>query len=185
MGCIDCVLVVDKRKSPQHHRRSQSHSHSFIGRQTSEVFTVYRQQHTHNAQLSEPQIPLTPLLRVIRFLLSSLGPQHCRSRTSSYSRGFGCAMEDPSAPGSTCPSRSDAAAALPALQQNASPFEFEDVDCKANRPHKASPAPQTGSGSLSTGAVGDLLGDSVQSPLPAIKETGEIMAVSSGVGTSL
>lgn len=54
------------------------------------------------------------------------------------------------------------------------PFVFEDVDCKAGRSLKASEA-ASGAGSMSP-AVGDLLGDSVQSPLPAIKETGEIMA---------
>lgn len=93
-------------------------------------------------------------------------------------------MEERSAPGSTCSPRSDAAAASPALQQPACPFEFEDVDCKANR-HLSSKASATASGSMSADAVGDLLGDSVQSPLPAIKETGEILAVSLGSGTSL
>lgn len=57
-------------------------------------------------------------------------------------------------------------------QQKPGVFEFEDVDCQANKINRTASERQSADASV----VEDLLLDSVQSPLPAIKETGEIMA---------
>lgn len=57
-------------------------------------------------------------------------------------------------------------------QQKPGVFEFEDVDCQANKFNRTASERQSADASV----VEDLLLDSVQSPLPAIRETGEIMA---------
>lgn len=77
-------------------------------------------------------------------------------------------------PGASC---ADAVAGQVATQQKQGAFQFEDVDCQASKLANKTTGLATGDSQHAAPAVEDmLLLDSIQSPLPAIRETGEIMA---------